>query len=129
MVPIDLNEETFTILTMKAYDKPNYILSEYEEDLKRLKYIKRLIRKYHISGELKERLLLNHIIILANIFGIEYTVRVLFYKLEPIDYPVLKTILLFLNYMPTIVYGINGKDIHSGDITIDLKVGKSLREL
>lgn len=114
---------------MKAYDKPNCILSEYEEDLKRLKYIKRLIRKYKAGGELKERLILNHIIILANIFGIEPSVRLLFYRIDNQDYDVLKTFLLFLNYMPDVVKSIRGKPIHSSDISVDLQVGLRLRSI
>ena len=63
----DLNDDSYLIIAMKAYDKPNVILSEFEEDLKRIKYVKRLIKKYQISGILKERLILNHIIVLANV--------------------------------------------------------------
>jgi hypothetical protein len=125
----DLNDDTFLIYSMKAYDKPNCILSEYEEDLKRIKYIKRLIRKYKSGGELKERLILNHIIILANIFGIEPSVRLLFYRIDNQDYNVLKTFLLFLNYMPDTVKSIKGKPIHSSDISVDLHVGLRLRSI
>jgi hypothetical protein len=125
----DLNDDTFLIYSMKAYDKPNCILSEYEEDLKRIKYIKRLIRKYKSGGELKERLILNHIITLANIFGIEPSVRLLFYRIDSQDYNVLKTFLLFLNYMPVIVKSIKGKPIHSSDISVDLQVGLRLRSI
>src|SRR5665213_1542686 len=98
----DLNDDTFLLLAMKAYDKPGAVTSEFEEDLKRIKYIKRLIKKYQGTGELKERLILNHIIILSNIFGVQEAVRILFYKLHETDYPILKTFLIFLNYMPVI---------------------------
>lgn len=126
---IDLSEETFTIYAMKAYDKPNCILSEFEEDIKRIKYIKRLIRRYKATGDLKERLILNHIIVLSNVFGVEPTVRMLFYKIDASDYDALKTFLLFLNYMPKTVKGIRGKDISSSDISIDLGVGVRLRSI
>lgn len=125
----DLNDATFTMYSMKAYDRPNCIMSEYEEDLRRIKYIKRLIRKYKGGGELKERLILNHIIILANTFGIEPSVKLLFYRIDPEDYDVLKTFLLFLNYMPPIVYGIQGRNIISADISSNLEVGLRLRSL
>lgn len=125
----DLNDHTFLMYSLKAYNKPNCILSEYEEDLKRLKYIKRLIRKYKSGGELKERLILNHIIILANTFGVEATVRLLFFRIDKEDYDVLKTFLLYLNYMPNTVYSIHGKNIYSADITVDLKVGQHLRKV
>jgi hypothetical protein len=122
----DLNEETFLLYAMKSYDKPNCIQSEFEEDLQRIKYIKRLFKRYRTSGELKERLIMNHIIILSNVFGVHPTVRILFYKLDPGDYIILKTFLLYLNYMPDIVTGINGTDINSKDLTVDLMAGKRL---
>ena len=114
---------------MKCYESPNCIMSEFEEDLKRIKYIKRLIKRYKTNGELKERLILNHIIILSNVFGTRNAVRMLFYKLDEEDYEILKTFLLFLDYMPDIVSGIKGKDIHSQSISIDLFVGKRLRDI
>lgn len=102
-------------------------MSEFEEDIKRIKYIKRLIKKYLATDDLKERLILNHIIILSNVFGVEATVRMLFLKLDRKLYPILKTFLLFLNYMPDMIYGIDGKTILSADITVDIKVGAKLR--
>lgn len=124
-----LRDENFLIYAMKAYDKPNVILSEFEEDLNRIKYVKRLIKRYRINGDLKERLILNHIIILANVFGVEPTVRMLFFKLDKEDYTILKTFLLYLNYMPTVVIGINGSNIHSSDISVDVFIGKRLRDI
>lgn len=125
----NLSDDNFMIYAMKAYDKPNCIMSEFEEDLKRIKYVKRLIKRYKATGELKERLILNHIIILSNVFGIEPTVRMLFYKLDEDDFEVLKTFLLFLNFMPKIVRGVGSKDILSADISVDLFVGKRLRDV
>lgn len=125
----DLNEDNFLLYAMKSYDKPNAILSEFEEDLHRIKYIKRLFKRYRTTGELKERLILNHIIILSNVFGILPSVRILFYKLDESDYVMLKTFLLFLNFMPDVVPSINGKDYSSKDITVDLFVGKRLRSI
>lgn len=125
----DLNENNFLIYAMKCYNTPNCIISEFEGDLKRLKYIKRLIKKYKATGDLKERLILNHIIVLSNVFGTEAAVRMLFYKFDKNDYHILKTFLLFLSYMPRIVIGIKGKNIVSSDITIDLKIAKRLRSI
>lgn len=125
----NLTDENFMIYAMKAYDKPNCIMSEFEEDLKRVKYIKRLIKKYKITGDLKERLILNHIIVLGNVFGVEATVRILFFKFDQEDYSILKTFLIFLNYMPKIVGRINNRMINSSDISVDLFVGKRLREI
>lgn len=125
----DLNDENFLMFAMKAYESPTCILSEFEEDLKRIKYIKRLIKRYKTTGELKDRLILNHLIILSNVFGTKNSVRMLFYKIEEEDYDILKTFLLFLDYMPSIVTGIRGKNINSSDITVDLFVGKRLRDI
>ncbi len=125
----NLHDDNFMIFAMKSYDKPNCIVSEFEEDLKRLKYVKRLIKRYRITGELKERLILNHLIILANVFGVEASVRMLFYKLDRDDYDILKTFLLYLNYMPKLVLGVKGNNIHSGDISVDLFVAKRLRDI
>ena len=125
----NLSDYNFMIYAMKAYDKPNCIMSEFEEDLKRIKYVKRLIKRYKATGELKERLILNHIIILSNVFGVEATVRMLFYKLDEDDFEVLKTFLLFLNFMPKIVRGVGSKDILSSDVSVDLFVGKRLRDV
>ena len=125
----NLTDDNFMLYAMKAYDKPNAIVSEFEEDLKRIKYVKRLIKRYKATGELKERLILNHIIILSNVFGIEATVRMLFYKIDNSDYPILKTFLLFLNYMPRHINGIKGQYLNSSDMSVDLVVGKKLKEL
>lgn len=125
----DLNNDTFLIYAMKCYNKPNCILSEFEEDIKRIKYIKRLIKKYKETDDLKERLILNHIIVMGNVFGVEGTVRMLFCRFDKEDYHILKTFLLYLNYMPNIVKGIKGNNIVSGDITVDIKVSKKLMEI
>ena len=125
----NLCDDNFLIFAMKSYDKPNVIMSEFEEDLKRIKYIKRLIKRYRSTGDLKERLILNHIIILGNVSGVHSTVRMLFFKLDREDYDILKTFLLYLNYMPKIVNGIRGKDINSSDVSVDLFVGKRLRDI
>jgi hypothetical protein len=125
----DLNDDNFMIYAAKAYDKPNCILSEFEEDLKRLKYVKRLIKRYRITGELKERLILNHIIVLSNVFSVEHTVKMLFYKMDECDYDILKTFLIFLNFMPKYVGKIKNTHIYSKEISIDLFVSKRLRDI
>lgn len=125
----NLNDENFLLYAMKCYDSPNAIMSEFEEDLKRIKYVKRLIKRYKTNGELKERLILNHIIILSNVFGTRNAVRMLFFKLDEQDYVILKTFLIFLGYMPETVSGIKGKNIHSYNVSIDLFVGKRLRDI
>lgn len=126
---IDLNEENFLFYAIKAYNKTNCIASEFEDDLRRIKYIKRLLRRYKLCGKMKERLILNHIVILSNVFGVEAAVRMLFFRLDREYYEVLKTFLLFLNYMPKTIQGINGKNINSADISIDVGVARKLREI
>lgn len=125
----DLNDDNFLLYAIKAYDKPNCIMSEFEEDIKRFDYLKRLIYRYREYGELKERLMINHIIILSNVFGPSCAVRMLFHRMQESSYPILKTILLFLNIMPNIVKGINGKDIYSSDVSLDNTLVNILRNI
>jgi hypothetical protein len=125
----DLNEENFLIYAMKWYDSPNCIMSEFENDLKRTKYLKRLFRRYKVTKSLKERLILNHIISLNNVFGPDATPRILFFKIDEKDYDVLKTFLCYLNLMPEMVYGINGNNISSYEIPLDPNVSKILLEI
>lgn len=123
----DLNDENFMIFAIKAYDKPNCVMSEFETDIKRVKYIKRLIRKFKLNNDLKERLILNHIIVLGNVFGVEFTTRMLFYKIDSIDYDVLKTFLLYLNYLPTRIDTIKGESILLSEIIMNPKAIERLR--
>lgn len=125
----NLCDDNFMIYAIKAYNSPNCIMSEFEEDLKRIKYIKRLIKRYKATGDLKERLILNHIIVLSNVFGVEMSVKMLFYKLDQDDYEIIKTFLLFLNFMPKSIMGVNGKNIYSSDISVNLFVAKRLRDI
>lgn len=125
----DLNDDNILMYALKSYNSPSCIMSEFEDDYKRIKYIKRLFKKYRIVGNLKERLILNHMIVLSNVFGTECAVRLLFYKIDKEDYHILKTFLLYLSYMPKVVEGINGKNIPSSEITIDLFVINRLRTL
>ena len=130
MSTYDLNEKNFMMSAIKAYNSRNLIMSEFEEDIQRIRYINRLLKRYsNGEGDLKERLILNHITILANVFGVEFTVRMLFLKIDPEHYTVLKTFLLFLNYMPSVVQSINGTDINSADLGVDLEVGQILHNL
>lgn len=125
----DLNEENFLMYAIKAYEKPNCIMSEFEGDLKRTKYLKRLFRRYKETKSIKERLILNHIILLSNVFGPEATTRILFYKIEEPCHSALKTFLLYLNLMPDVVVGVNGKDILSAEIQIDMHIAEALRKI
>ena len=125
----DLNDDNFTIFAMKSYTSPHCILSEFEGDIKRTKYLKKLFRRYKVSGDLKERLILNHLILLYNVFGVDSATRILFYRIDERDYDILKTFLVYLNYMPDKVSGIRGKSINSAEILIDMDIAQILRGL
>ena len=125
----NLADDNFIIYAMKNYSSPNCIISEFNDDLKRIKYIKRLIKKYKATSDLKERLILNHIIVLSNVFGAEATSRILFYKMDESDYDVLKTFLLFLNLLPKIIPGIRGRNINTVGIQLDWNIVKTLRSI
>ena len=95
-----LTPETIDIFAKRHYDNPSDVNSEeFEDDMKRFKYLKRLFRKYDTSKEFKARLIINHIIILANVFGIDAASTLLFFKIDKEHWSLLKTILIFLNYM------------------------------
>ncbi len=126
----DLNDDNFLIYAAKCYDRPHILQSEFEDDLKRIKYVKRLLRKYRQTGEFKERLVLNHVIILSNVFGVEATVNMLFYKVDQEDYPLLKTILIFLNYMPAhIKVTFDKYYVRQEEIPVDLSIADRLRTI
>lgn len=124
----DLTNENILLYAAKAYDKPNCIMSEFKDDMKRFNYLKRLFRRYRKESELREQLVINHLIVLSNVFGPEVACRLLFFKMAKEDYSVLKTYLLFLNLMPERVRGIKGHDIISSEIPIDLKLAEILRQ-
>ena len=123
----NLTEDNILLYATKAYDKPNCVMSEFLEDMKRFNYLNKLFMRYRKYDELRERLILNHLMILYNVFGPEVVSRLLFYKVEKEDYSSLKTFLLFLNIMPDKIKGINGADIISSYIPVDMKIANKLR--
>ena len=125
----NLSDDNIMIYAMKAYDKPNCIMSEFNEDMKRFNYLKRLFRRYRKFGELRERLVLNHLVVLNNVFGTEVATRLLFYNMSKDDYSALKTYLLFLSTMPDKILGISGKDILSSEIPVDMTIADELRKI
>ena len=125
----ELNEDNFMMYAMKCYAAPNCIMSEFEGDIKRTKYLKRLFRRYKVTKTLKERLIINHIILLNNVFGPDVTARILFYRIDERDFDILKTFLLYLNILPEVVRGIRGKSIHTAAIPVDMNIAKILREI
>jgi len=126
-----LTEVNFLLFAAKHYDNPQCVDTvEFYDDLKRFKYIKRLFNKYIETGDLRERLILNHIIILYNVFGTIHTTRMLFLKLNGYE-EYIKPFLIFLNYMPDKIenIGLDSRCVLSSDIEMDGKIIESLRKL
>jgi hypothetical protein len=125
-----LTEKNFFVFAMRNYDNPGcQSLEEFKEDLNRIKYIKRLLNRYLKKNDLKERLLLNHIIVFLNVFGSDNALKMLFFKVDASMYPALKTFLVFLNVMPDVVHGVGATPIHSSDICIDMNIANILRNI
>jgi len=111
----ELNEENFILFAIKNYENPQAITKEdFNRDINHFKYIKRLLKRYQNSGELKTHLILNHCITLYNVFG-EAATPMLFYKTESTFWPVIKSFIMFLNKLPEYPRS----SIH--DIQVDLK--------
>ena len=126
----DLNEGNFLMYSMKEYNNIQCVdIEEFYDDLKKIKYIKRLFNIYKNTGQLKERLLLNHFIIFFNVFPVEAGVRILFYKIEQHFWPMVKTILIYLDRMPDKIESIRGQDILSSNIDLDEGIVKRLRAI
>lgn len=126
-----LDEMSFVLYAAKYYNNPGCLdTDEFFNDLKRFKYLKRLFNKYHDTGELKERLILNHIIILYNVFGVTPTTRMLFFRLEGY-HNYLKPFLQFLGYLPKRIenIGLFSKNIDCIDIRSDTNIEKALKKI
>lgn len=115
----------FVLYAMKMYSNPLCTgIDEFKEDISRIKYIKRLLLKYKKGGNLKERLIINHIIILQNVFGAEACTRILFYKLPRDLHPMLKSFLEYLQYLP---YQI--PEVELNNINSDHRIAKMLQRI
>lgn len=96
----ELNEDNYLIFAIKFYNNPQAVTKEdFEDDLKRIKYIKRLLKRYKNTGELKTHLILNHLTVLFNVFD-DAAVPLLFFNLEKDLWSYIKSFLLFLNRLP-----------------------------
>lgn len=127
----NLDDSNFILFAAKYYDNPSCMDQlEFEEDLNRIKYLKRLFRKFEKKGELRERLILNHIIVLYNVFPHQACTRMLCFKLyEYLD--LLKPFLVYLNYWPEKIprVGINNEVIIDSDIGMNQKIIETLRNI
>lgn len=126
-----LYEENFVLFAAKFYDNPEcFDTEEFFSDLKRFKYLKRLFNKYQETGELKERLILNHVIIIYNVFGTIAATRMLFFRLGEY-HSYLKSFLEFLGYLPEQVnnIGFENKTIYCNYIISDDHIKKVLEKI
>lgn len=125
-----LTEDNFVLYAAKHYDNPQcHDTEEFYDDLNRFKYLKRLFNRYRESGEIKERLILNHIIVLYNIFGTA-TTKMIFVKLDGY-YDLVKPFLVLLGYMPESVsnIGYNNSTIRNCDVPMDPYIVALLRKI
>jgi hypothetical protein len=127
-----LTESNFILYAAANYQNAQcYDIEEFYDDLNKFTYLKKLFSRFKEKGELKERLILNHIITLYNVFEPQANTRMLFFKIEEQHWYMLKTFLLFLNYMPDVVCHIceENRIIYNADLPVDLRIVKALREL
>lgn len=125
----DLTEENFLLFAAKHYWSVHYSITEFNSDLKRITYIKRLLKKYKKTGILSERLILNHLILLYNVFEPTNAVnQMLFFKIHKDYYSNLKTFLVYLNRMPNEIQ-INNTKVISSNIPVNMEIAKILRDL
>ena len=123
MIFNELNEDNFLLFAIKYHENPQAVTKkDFEKDLNHFKYIKRLLKRYKNTGELKTHLLVNHFIILYNIFG-EATTPMLFFKIDRDLWPAMKSFIIFLNKFPEYPKTF----IH--DIKVDLECMKSLYQI
>jgi len=124
-----LTDDNFLVYCAKIYDNPQMANSEeFLEDLDRIKYIKKLITRYVESNDLKERLILNHIITLHNCFGIHLS-KILYLKLEK-QFHCIKPFLIMLNALPEVIYNVgNYNKVYTDEIPMDLNIIRALRKI
>tara|TARA_B100001057_G_scaffold31388_2_gene28579 strand:- start:686 stop:1054 length:369 start_codon:yes stop_codon:yes gene_type:complete len=116
-----LTNKNFTLFASQHYNNPECMdVEEFKDDLRRFKYLKRLLRRYETTGDLQERLILNHIIVIYNVFGIAAANKMMWFKVEEEHYSTLKTFLVFLHYLP---------EDYKVEIPLDKIVINRLREL
>jgi len=114
----ELTDKNFPLFAAKYYENPHCIgLDEFTEDVNRIKYLKRLFSKYESKGELKERLILNHLVILYNVFETQALTKMLYFKLSDYDRS-LSTFLYYLGYLPT-----------SDETILDIDIMNVLRDI
>ena len=125
---LDLNDDTFLMYAIKNYDNPACSgMQEFQNDLKTFKYLTRLFRRYTNKDVLKERLIINHLIVFYNVFEINAATNMLFYRIDEEFWPILKTFLIFLGYLALDVDKIENVNISA--ISLDTNVAEVLRKI
>jgi len=126
----DLNEKNYLHFAMKYYDNRQCTsIEEFNEDLNKIKYVKRLFNRFLETGELRTNLILNHLIVIYNVFENEAATRMLFFRVEKKFYSILKPFLIFLNRLPEKVRGIDGENIQTNHIPLNETTIKELRKI
>jgi hypothetical protein len=124
-----LTDKNFLLFCAKHYESPHFDSEEFFEDLNRIKYIKKLVTRYTENGELKERLILNHIIILNNCFGPEVLNKILYLKLKN-QMKYIKPFLVLINILPDVIYNVDDeKVIYTDEIVMDAGIVAKLRKV
>ena len=126
----DLNEKNYVMFAMKYYDNLQCTsIEEFNEDLNKIKYVKRLFNRFLETGELRTNLIMNHLIVIYNVFENEAATRMLFFRVEKRFYSILKPFLLFMNRLPKVVRGIDGNNIITNEIPLNEMTIKELRKI
>ena len=126
----NLTSDNIDLYCVKHYDNPQCLsIDDYNNDMRRFKYIKRLLNQYRNNNILKIRLLLNHIIMVYNLFDQEAATRILFFKTPPEDWDILKTLLVFLNRLPRSIEGINNSTINTLEIKNNQAIVNMLKDI
>ena len=116
-----LTARNFELYASQHYNNPEATdVLEFKEDLSRFKYLKRLLKRYEISGDLQERLILNHLIVIYNVFGVKAADRMVWFKINEEHYSYIKPFLIFLNFL---------REEDRIDISLDIEIVKRLREI
>jgi hypothetical protein len=123
MIFNELNDQNFLLFAIKHYENPQAVTKEdFDKDLNHFKYIKRLLKRYKNNGELRVHLLINHFIVLYNIFG-DAATPMLFYKIEKELWTTMKTFIIFLNKLP------ESPKCYIHDISIDIDCLSQLQKI
>lgn len=126
---LKINKNNYKLIAARYYSSPIFLQSEFELDLKHLRYVQRAISRFGNSGKLNEKVTINRIILMCNVFGISLTVKLLFLFVEEKNYSTLATMLSFLSILPSTVTNISDRPLDTTIIQIDNKLMTILQEI